>query len=84
MAHQNPEVPSLFVRGVPAERYQPKAPPHFRPERIVIAKGSRDEAQGRQLTDATCALYPQAEVITQANLPHNRIDLKAPAAGAGH
>jgi spore photoproduct lyase len=78
VAHKNAEVPSLFVREAAAERYQPKAPPHFRPERIVIAKGSRDDAQGRHLIDATCALYPQAEVITQADLPHNRVDIEAP------
>jgi len=55
--------------------YQPRAAPHFRPRRIVLAKGSRATPERRRFVEAIGRAYPEAEVVHQPNVPHNRVDL---------
>ncbi len=55
--------------------YQPKQAPRFHPDTIILTKGSSQTAQQRDLVKAICDLYPQAQVVKEFDLPHNRIDL---------
>ena len=63
----------LLTGGQPP--YPPRRPTHFDPARIVLTKGSLADEDRRQLVDRIWALYPDADVIEQLDLPHNRIDL---------
>jgi len=58
-----------------ADRYAPRRPACFSPERIVLARGSRWCAEHRALVDAICRLYPQASVWECDDRAHNRVDL---------
>lgn len=63
--------------------YTPLPAPGFRPERIVLARGSRTTPDRRTATEQICQAYPEAEVVDQADVPHNRVDLgEADAAAA--
>ena len=63
--------------------YTPLPAPGFRPERIVLASGSRTTPRRRTLTGRICQAYPEAEVVDQPGVPHNRVDLgEADAAAA--
>ena len=55
--------------------YQPKQPPRFHPDTIILTKGSFQTAEQRDLVKAICDLYPQAQVVKEFDLPHNRIEL---------
>ncbi len=55
--------------------YQPKPAPHFKPDNIVLTKGSFQTTQQRDFVQAICNLYPQAQVIERFDIPHNRFDL---------
>jgi len=55
--------------------YTPLPAPGFRPERIVLTRGSRTTPGRRTLTGQICQAYPEAEVVDQAEVPHNRVDL---------
>ncbi len=55
--------------------YGPRAAPGFRPERIVLAKGSQATPSRRLFARQLCRAYPDAEVADQPNVPHNRVDL---------
>ena len=55
--------------------YVPRRAGLFTPRRIVLARGSLDTPQRRAMVNATCQLYPDAEVIKTLDRPHNRIDL---------
>jgi len=55
--------------------YQPKQAPRFHPHTIILTKGSFQTAQQRDLVKAICDLYPQAQVVKEFDLPHNRIEL---------
>ena len=55
--------------------YQPKQAPRFHPDTIILTKGSFQTAQQRDLVKAICDLYPQAQVVKEFDLPHNRIEL---------
>lgn len=55
--------------------YQPKQAPRFHPDTIILTKGSFQTAQQRDLVKAICDLYPQARVVKEFDLPHNRIEL---------
>ena len=55
--------------------YRPRPAPGFRPRRIVLAKGSRTRPRRRRMTEQICRAYPEAQVIEQAKVPHNRVDL---------
>jgi spore photoproduct lyase len=52
--------------------------PLFTPDRIILAKGSASTAARRNLAQAICAAYPDAEVVEATETPHNRIDLGRP------
>jgi hypothetical protein len=55
--------------------YQPRPAPHFDPETIIITKGSFQTSPQRQLSEAICAIYPEARIIEKPDLPHNRVNL---------
>lgn len=57
------------------QRPTPRRPAFFRPQRIVLAKGSYDTSSRESLVRSICSLYPSAEVIERLDTPHNRIDL---------
>jgi spore photoproduct lyase len=58
--------------------YWPRATPHFHPERSVLAQGSLEGERRQRLVDEICALYPQACIVEQLNVPHNRVALAVP------
>jgi len=47
----------------------------FVPKRIILAAGSRANERYQPLIAAIAALYPEAEQVTAADTPHNRVDL---------
>ncbi len=55
--------------------YRPHPAPGFRPRRIVLAKGSLTRPRRRRMTEQICRAYPEARVIEQAEVSHNRVDL---------
>ena len=55
--------------------YQPIPAPNFNPGKIIVTKGSYQTQQQRNLVEAICRVYPQAEIIEQLDRPHNRIQL---------
>jgi len=55
--------------------YTPWPAPGFRPERIVLARGSRTTPTRRMVAERICQTYPEAEVVCQAEVPHNRVDV---------
>jgi spore photoproduct lyase len=55
--------------------YTPLPAPGFRPHRIVLARGSRATPRRRTVTEQICRAYPEAEVVDQQEVPHNRVDL---------
>ena len=55
--------------------YGPSPAPGFRPERIVLAKGSQATPSRRLFAQQICCAYPGAEVANQPNVPHNRVDV---------
>lgn len=63
----------------PTERsflnYQPKPASHFKPDKIVLTKGSFQTTQQRNFIQAVCHLYPKAQVIERFDIPHNRFEL---------
>jgi spore photoproduct lyase len=54
---------------------KPTPPSHFRPERIVLSKGSISSPEKRALVESICSAYPDAIVEEQLDIPHNRINL---------
>ena len=69
----NSDMANLFGSEMLSMGYQPRKTPHFEPERIVITKGSLDDAERARFVGGICALYPQAHVVERLDLPHNRI-----------
>jgi spore photoproduct lyase len=55
--------------------YRPRPAEHFRPERIILAKGSLKTPRRRAFVESICGAYPAAEVAEQLGTPHSRIDL---------
>jgi spore photoproduct lyase len=55
--------------------YTPLPAPGFKPHRIVLARGSRATPRRRTVTEQICRAYPEAEVVDQQEVPHNRVDL---------
>ncbi len=49
--------------------------PLFRPRRIILAKGSDTTQRRKDLADSIRAAYPDAQVITAYDTPHNSIRL---------
>ena len=54
--------------------YQPRVAPHFHPDRIILTKGCNQAGQQRESIEAICNIYPDAQVIDNSDLPHNRIE----------
>ncbi len=55
--------------------YRPRRPAHFSPNRIILTKGSLDTPARQKFIDRLSDLYPEAHVIEQLSLPHNRVAL---------
>jgi len=68
--HRNP-VGQWF--GPDADAYQPRAPRRFRPQKIVLTRGSMTRPERRAMAEAICAVYPEAEIEHRPEIPHNRI-----------
>ena len=65
--------PSLFDN---ADRvYSPRRVEFFKPERIILAKGSLSNSRRQDFIEQICRLYPAGEVVEELDKPHNRIDL---------
>jgi len=62
--------------------YTPRPAPGFRPERIVLTRGCHATAARRRRVEDLCRVYPDAEVLDQPSVPHNRVDLGVPDAAA--
>lgn len=58
--------------------YTPRLAPHFKPDRIILAKGGQSDGHRRAFVDRIIALYPQAEVIDAPDTPHSQIDVPGP------
>ena len=68
--------PSLLVGMESPDDYHPRPAALFRPERIILAKGSNSSPERRRLADRICAAYPRVEVHEQFSVPHNKIALE--------
>jgi len=55
--------------------YRPRPAPGFRPERIILAKGSLATPDRSLFAEQMCRAYPDAEVASLPKVPHNRVDL---------
>jgi DNA repair photolyase len=53
--------------------YRSRPVTYFQPDQIVLTKGSLDSARRRHLVDRVCAVYPEAEVVREWEIPHNRV-----------
>lgn len=67
--------PTLFDLADHDEHYTPRPVDLFRPQRIILAKGSVSTVKRRSLAERICAAYPQAEVEERLGTAHNKIDL---------
>jgi spore photoproduct lyase len=65
----------MFVVDGLSEDYLPRPAPLFQPCRIIIAKGSNRTEARRQLAERICVAYPNADVIEEYGVSHNRVDL---------
>ncbi len=65
--------PSLFDN--PDRVSSPRRVEFFKPERIILGKGSLSNSRRRDLVERICKLYPAGEVIEELDTPHNRISL---------
>jgi len=61
---------------LPAD-FQPLPLQYFSPQAVILSKGSLDSPERERFVRRICATYPEAAVIEQLDVPHNRIDLKA-------
>ena len=55
--------------------YQPRPARHFKPDTIVLTKGSCQTAQQCDFVQAICHLYSGAQVIERFDISHNRFEL---------
>lgn len=67
--------PGLFDSADHEEPYTPRPVDLFRPQRVILAKGSITTAKRQSLAERICAAYPQAEVEERLGTAHNKIDL---------
>ncbi|MHC4396740.1 MAG: SPL family radical SAM protein [Planctomycetota bacterium] len=75
LEHKNPNMTSLFPTEDPYLNYQPKPASHFKPDTIVLTKGSCQNTQQRDFVRAICNVYPKAQVIERFDISHNRFEL---------
>jgi hypothetical protein len=66
---------SLFEADEHVPAYRPRPAELFRPQRIILAKGSVSTAERRSLAERICSAYPNAEIEQQLATAHNKIDL---------
>ena len=57
--------------------YKPKPAPYFKPDTIIITKGSYQTLQQRNLVETICSMYPNAQIVEELGLPHNRVELNS-------
>ena len=57
--------------------YKPKPAPYFNPDTIIITKGSYQTLQQRNLVETICSMYPNAQIVEESGLPHNRVELNS-------
>jgi len=62
----------LFSRDDADEEYQPRPVGGFRPDTIVLARGSMSDSVRRRLARRICEAYPEAQVTSSPDTPHNR------------
>lgn len=67
--------PTLFDLSDHEERYRPRPVDLFRPQRIILAKGSLTTSKRRSLAERICSAYPAATVEERLGTAHNKIDL---------
>ena len=65
----------LFPTKNSYSNYQPKPASHFKPDTIVLTKGSCQTTQQRGFVQTICNVYPKAQVIERFDIPHNRFEL---------
>ena len=65
----------LFPTENSYSNYQPKSASHFKPDTIVLTKGSCQTTQQRDFVQAICNVYPKAQVIERFDISHNRFEL---------
>ena len=68
---------SLFPAENSYLNYQPKPASFFKPETIVLTKGSCQTAQQCDFVQAICNLYPQARVVERLDISHNRFEFNS-------
>ena len=78
------QVEPLFSQGSTNSDYQPRRPAGFRPDRIVLARGSRSSASREQMAEAICRLYPEARCVEAQDTPHNRVPIAGRSALEQH
>jgi spore photoproduct lyase len=67
-------VQDLFFTSEEAT-YTPREIPGFIPERVVLAQGSLATPVRKRMVEQIARAYPEAEVVDQSSIPHNRIGL---------
>jgi DNA repair photolyase len=75
LQHKNLTMTSLFPTESSYSNYLPKPASHFKPDTIVLTKGSFQSTLQRDFVEAICYLYPQAQVIERFDISHNRFEL---------
>jgi len=65
----------VFTSATADAAYRPRPAPGFRPDRIVLAKGSLATPGRRLLARQVCGAHPDAEVANEPNVPHNRVNV---------
>jgi len=66
---------SLFPTENLYLNYQPRSASHFKPDTIVLTKGSCKTTPQRDFVESICNLYPQAQVVERFDISHNRFEL---------
>lgn len=55
--------------------YRPVPAPFFKPDKIILAKGSCTTTERRGFVESITSVYPDAEVIELPDTPHNQVSL---------
>jgi len=74
LEHKNLTMTGLFPIENSYSNYQPKPASHFKPDTIVLTKGSFQTTQQRNFVQVICNVYPQARVIERFDISHNRVE----------
>ena len=57
--------------------YQPKRPPHFDVERIILTKGSVSSPERKRFVEHICDVYPEVRIEERLDTAHNQLNLGA-------